>query len=485
MINGVYDNKTTEAVWVRTEILNSLNEPSTPPTLYGGRKRRLIPSGCQGKSQNERANNHKQTDWGWVLGHVIASTQSTKSSSPHRHSEKTTIHISDSSSPFHGKTFEVHSKQAFVMANAHDCDDSKVTNDLVHLTHLHEPAIISSLKKRYARDEIYTATGPILLALNPFKKCPHLYSQLIMDLYSQDINATTYNKNSKKKIVENEDEVLEDSSTEPNIDEEKIKNTPHVFATAHRAFQIMSNYSKNLQQEQHTNQSILVSGESGAGKTMTTKFVMQYLAYLSQLSHNKANIGSLDENAHSTPKKRNSKSFGSKKNKNEAIYGTEEEIGIEQQVLQSNPILESFGNARTIRNDNSSRFGKFIEIQFQNSSKSTYSSTPTLAGASIKTYLLEKVRLITQGRGERNYHIFYEILEGANEKERELFFLFDLTPEDFNMTNSSGTFDRRDGVADTSTYKDLKAGEFCQRNTYLDLLLFKSCILITNMIFNL
>ena len=116
--------------------------------------------------------------------------------------------------------------------------------------------------------------------------------------------------------------------------------------------------------------------------------------------------------------------------------------------MQSNPILESFGNARTVRNDNSSRFGKFIEIEFN--------ASGSLTSASITTYLLEKVRLITQTPGERNYHIFYEILAGVSQRERQQLRIGNLTARDFNMTAASGTFDRRDGVGDRETYKDLR-----------------------------
>ena len=117
-------------------------------------------------------------------------------------------------------------------------------------------------------------------------------------------------------------------------------------------------------------------------------------------------------------------------------------------VLQSNPILESFGNARTIRNDNSSRFGKYIEIQFTRQG--------ALTGASIKTYLLEKVRLVHQMPGERNYHVFYELLQGFTDDEFDKYFIGDLMAEDFKMISMSGTFDRRDGVEDFDTYKDLR-----------------------------
>lgn len=116
-------------------------------------------------------------------------------------------------------------------------------------------------------------------------------------------------------------------------------------------------------------------------------------------------------------------------------------------VLQSNPILESFGNARTIRNDNSSRFGKFIELQFKQNG--------SLIGAVIDTYLLEKIRLVHQSPGERNFHIFYEMLAAATEDEREDYFLQDFTIDDFKLTNQSGTIDRRDGVEDSGMFDKL------------------------------
>jgi len=172
------------------------------------------------------------------------------------------------------------------------------------------------------------------------------------------------------------------------------------------------------------NQSILVSGESGAGKTVTTKIIMRYLATLSERTEK-----------------------GRRQYESQGSGG--DTVSIEAQVLQSNPILESFGNARTVRNDNSSRFGKFIEIQFE--------ASGSLVSASIETYLLEKVRLISQAPGERNYHIFYELLAALPQKERRALCIGNCSARDFAMTCSSGTFDRRDGVEDRETYRDLRA----------------------------
>ena len=183
-------------------------------------------------------------------------------------------------------------------------------SDLIKLVHLHEPAIYNSLRVRYFSDKIYTYTGPILLAINPYKT---------LNIYGRE-----YTK-------------LED------------KNEPHIYQTASRAYKQMV--------ESGMDQSVLISGESGAGKTVSTKFVMNYL--------------------------------------------TEGGGDICGRILQSNPILEAFGNASTLRNKNSSRFGKFIKLWYNKNSE--------IVGASIKTYLLEKIRLIRQGVGEFNFHIFYQL----------------------------------------------------------------------------
>jgi myosin V len=167
------------------------------------------------------------------------------------------------------------------------------------------------------------------------------------------------------------------------------------------------------------NQSILVSGESGAGKTETTKFIMRYIA----------DITSTQESSNST--------------------ATDGSHSIENQVLQSNPILECFGNARTLRNDNSSRFGKFIEINF--CQKNRDDLMYRITGATIRTYLLEKVRLVRQAIGERNYHCFYEMLKGSTQEELDLLGLSNVW--DFHYTNQSDMIERLDGIDDGEQYK--------------------------------
>jgi myosin-5 len=291
-------------------------------------------------------------------------------------------------------------EEDILMAN-----DSKVyPHDLVTLPHFHEPAVVECLQHRYSKGLVYTSTGPVLLALNPFRHLPEIYGDDVM-----------------KKYWDKAEKSLEEPLP------------PHVYAIADGSFRSMMRgvemrLGKRLGGK--CDQSILVSGESGAGKTVTTKYLMNYLAALSKRAAHHASQGSWRLTSTSASKKLPTSS------------------SIESQVLQSNPILESFGNARTIRNDNSSRFGKFIEMQF--------TSTGRLLGTKIDTYLLEKVRLVSQNPGERNYHVFYELLSGSAPEELEQLSL-DATvkPQHFKILNS-GTFDRRDGVSDRDTYKDLR-----------------------------
>ncbi len=163
---------------------------------------------------------------------------------------------------------------------------------------------------------------------------------------------------------------------------------PHVFAIADSAFALLM--------EEKRNQSIIISGESGAGKTENTKLILQYLAMRTQ---------------------------------SQGVSGGGQSV--EQKILQASPVMEAFGNARTVRNNNSSRFGKFIEILFN--------SQMQIEGAVIEQYLLEKSRLVKQGEGERNYHIFYELCFA---EDKELVQALSLShPRDFYYTKQSGIFD--------------------------------------------
>mmetsp|Transcript_2860 Transcript_2860/g.5360 ORF Transcript_2860/g.5360 Transcript_2860/m.5360 type:complete len:2050 (+) Transcript_2860:305-6454(+) len=308
-------------------------------------------------------------------------------------------------------------------------DESVVggVDDLIGLTHLHEPAILHALRLRYNADIIYTATGPILIAVNPFKDMP-LYTNEVMTQYrlqgEKGTNAAALTESQTPFKRRTNDALIKKMS---NSNSQRLP--PHAYQTADDAYRAMMRGMENKAlmygngpryENMPTNQSILVSGESGAGKTVTTKIVLNYLAMLSKVASQ--NSGEINASTN--------------------------DRSIEQQVLQSNPILESFGNARTIRNDNSSRFGKYIDIQF--------SPTGRLTGASIETYLLEKVRLIHPGQNERNYHVFYEFLRGASREEKELFFLQDMDVEDFLLLNHTGEFGRRDGVSDKENHRKMR-----------------------------
>ncbi|EPS70501.1 hypothetical protein M569_04240, partial [Genlisea aurea] len=216
-------------------------------------------------------------------------------------------------------------------------------HDLIQLSYLNEPSVLHNLHDRYSQDIVYSKAGPVLVAVNPFKD---------VQLYGNDF-ITAY----KQKLLDN----------------------PHVYAVADTAYHGMM--------ADETNQSIIISGESGAGKTETAKIAMQYLASLGGGSG-----------------------------------------GVESEVLQTSCILESFGNAKTARNDNSSRFGKLIDIQF--------TATGRICGAKIQTFLLEKSRVVQLAPGERSYHIFYQLCAGASDDLRGRLRLN--TASEYNYLNQSG-----------------------------------------------
>ncbi|KXG33241.1 myosin-17 isoform X2 [Sorghum bicolor] len=235
-------------------------------------------------------------------------------------------------------------------------------DDMTRLSYLHEPGVLDNLAVRYAKNIIYTYTGNILIAINPFQRLPNLVDARTMEKYK--------------------------GANLGDLD-------PHVFAIADVSYRQMINEGKS--------NSILVSGESGAGKTETTKLLMRYLAFLGGRS------------------------------------GTGERT-VEQQVLESNPVLEAFGNAKTVRNNNSSRFGKFVEIQFDKSGK--------ISGAAIRTYLLERSRVCQINSPERNYHCFY-FLCAAPSEDLKKYKLGD--PSSFHYLNQSACI-KVDGINDAEEY---------------------------------
>ncbi|PPR93624.1 hypothetical protein GOBAR_AA27044 [Gossypium barbadense] len=239
-----------------------------------------------------------------------------------------------------GKVLNVNS-DSLIPANPDILDG---VDDLMQLSYLNEPSVLFDLQYRYSRDMIYTKAGPVLVAINPFKKVS-LYGNNYIEAY-------------KNKSIE----------------------SPHVYAIADTAIREMT--------QDEVNQSIIISGESGAGKTETAKIAMQYLAALGGGS------------------------------------------GIEYEILKTNPILEAFGNAKTLRNDNSSRFGKLIEIHF--------SETGKISGAKIQTFLLEKSRVVQCAEGERSYHIFYQLCAGAPRTLREKLNLKDVN--EYKYLNQSNCY---------------------------------------------
>ncbi|XP_058057225.1 myosin heavy chain, muscle isoform X1 [Anopheles bellator] len=213
--------------------------------------------------------------------------------------------------------------------------------DMSNLTYLNDASVLHNLRQRYYAKLIYTYSGLFCVVINPYKRYP-LYTNRCAKMY----------RGKRRNEV-----------------------PPHLFAVSDGAYvNMLTN---------HENQSMLITGESGAGKTENTKKVIAYFATIGA-------SGKKDESA-------------------------EKKGSLEDQVVQTNPVLEAFGNAKTVRNDNSSRFGKFIRIHFTGSGK--------LAGADIETYLLEKARVISQQTLERSYHIFYQIMSGSVKGLKEMCYL--------------------------------------------------------------
>ncbi|OBZ88922.1 Myosin-2 [Choanephora cucurbitarum] len=249
------------------------------------------------------------------------------------------------------------------------------TDDLTNLSYLNEPSVLQTIKTRYEQNNIYTYSGIVLIAANPFARVK-LYDPEIIQKYS----------GSRRGDLE-----------------------PHLFAIAEDAYRCMIRDNKN--------QTIIVSGESGAGKTVSAKYIMRYFA-------------TADD-----------KEASGKEAKGESM--TE----VEEQILATNPIMEAFGNAKTTRNDNSSRFGKYIQIEFD--------KQRNIVGAKIKTYLLERSRLIFQPDTERNYHIFYQLCSGATEAEKQELALKSWS--EFHYMNQSGTGEIN-GVDDAKDFEETREG---------------------------
>ncbi|EOB03898.1 Myosin heavy chain, skeletal muscle, adult, partial [Anas platyrhynchos] len=299
-----------------------------------------------------------------------------------RKSEKERIEAQNK--PFDAKSsvFVAHPKESFVKGTIQSRESGKVTvkteggetltvkedqifsmnppkydkiEDMAMMTHLHEPAVLYNLKERYAAWMIYTYSGLFCVTVNPYKWLP---------VYNPEVVLAYRGK-------------------------KRQEAPPHIFSISDNAYQFMLTDREN--------QSILITGESGAGKTVNTKRVIQYFATIAASGEKK------------------------KEEQSGKMQGT-----LEDQIISANPLLEAFGNAKTVRNDNSSRFGKFIRIHF--------GATGKLASADIETYLLEKSRVTFQLKAERSYHIFYQIM--SNKKPELIDMLLITTnPYDYHFVS--------------------------------------------------
>ncbi|XP_019209525.1 unconventional myosin-X [Oreochromis niloticus] len=247
----------------------------------------------------------------------------------------------------------------------------KGVEDMASLEDLHDGAIMHNLSLRYKQKHIYTYIGSILAAVNPYQPLPGLYDRPAVEMYSQ------------RHLGE---------------------ISPHIFAIANECYRSLW---KRLQ-----NQCVLISGESGAGKTESTKLILKFLSAMSQHS---LEVSSRDKTSH-----------------------------VEEALLESSPIMEAFGNAKTVYNNNSSRFGKFVQLHF--------SQKGNIQGGKIVDYLLEKNRVVRQNPGERNYHIFYAILAGTNNQHREAFGL--THPDSYHYLRQSSCQDDKT-INDKDTFQDV------------------------------
>ncbi|CAI7598339.1 unnamed protein product [Penicillium pancosmium] len=237
-------------------------------------------------------------------------------------------------------------------------------SDLTLLSKISNEAINDNLKLRFEHGEIYTYIGHVLVSVNPFQDLG-IYTDKVLDSYR--------GKN-------------------------RLEVPPHVFGVAESAYYNMKSYKDN--------QCVIISGESGAGKTEAAKRIMQYIASVS---------GGSDSSIQQT----------------------------KDMVLATNPLLESFGNAKTLRNNNSSRFGKYLELEFNTNGEPV--------GANITNYLLEKTRVVGQIQNERNFHIFYQFTKGAPQKYRDTFGV--QQPQSYLYTSRSKCYDVP-GIDDVAEFKD-------------------------------
>ncbi|XP_040569535.1 unconventional myosin-VI isoform X2 [Lepeophtheirus salmonis] len=283
---------------------SSLIQPEPPPPIPDEKKKEIMDRDKVWVSEPEQ---------GFILGRIVDITDDGVSIQP----------INDNNDEFNYNSKAI--SASFDRLYPSEDDEASDVDDNCGLMYLNEATLLHNVRVRYGLDKIYTYVANILIAINPYKEIKNLYSSKTVGEYRGKSLGTM---------------------------------PPHIFAIADKAFRDMKVLKKS--------QSVVVSGESGAGKTESTKYILKYLC----------------------------DNFGSKGR------------GLEEKILNANPILEAFGNAKTTRNNNSSRFGKFIEIHFDTSCK--------VVGGYISHYLLERARVTSQSsEEERNYHIFYQLCAGA------------------------------------------------------------------------
>ncbi|NXP45390.1 MYO1F protein, partial [Heliornis fulica] len=245
---------------------------------------------------------------------------------------------------------------------SHNVKQSGV-DDMVLLSKISEEAIVENLKKRFMDDYIFTYIGPVLISVNPFKQMPYFTGREI-EMYQ---GAAQY------------------------------ENPPHIYA-------LTDNMYRNMMIDGE-NQCVIISGESGAGKTVAAKYIMGYISKVSG--------------------------------------GGEKVQHVKDIILQSNPLLEAFGNAKTVRNNNSSRFGKYFEIQFSRGGEPD--------GGKISNFLLEKSRVVSQNECERNFHVYYQLIEGASQEQRQNLGI--VSPDYYYYLNQSDTY-QVEGTDDRSDFHE-------------------------------
>ncbi|NXI18274.1 MYO1F protein, partial [Irena cyanogastra] len=245
---------------------------------------------------------------------------------------------------------------------SHNVKQSGV-DDMVLLAKISEEAIVENLKKRFMDDFIFTYIGPVLISVNPFKQMPYFTDREI-ELYQ---GAAQY------------------------------ENPPHIYA-------LTDNMYRNMLIDGE-NQCVIISGESGAGKTVAAKYIMGYISKVSG--------------------------------------GGEKVQHVKDIILQSNPLLEAFGNAKTVRNNNSSRFGKYFEIQFSRGGEPD--------GGKISNFLLEKSRVVSQNECERNFHIYYQLIQGASQEQRQNLGI--MSPDYYFYLNQTDTY-QVEGTDDRSDFHE-------------------------------